>query len=897
MKISLVLSIRLLVFVVGCACPQEPSEPEPAPPPAPAPAPLPPPAPVPPSAPSPAPIPTPGENYALELAQKFCPVVYLNGEAEAVENFEPDPVQIMVDLSLLRDVTDPAFEKEPSIPDLRQWSRSDYYLDVAKAGPEPQAIEQYKAMYDANKVRYPPTVYARVKKSTSETVVQYWLFYYLNDWRNIHEGDWELVQLHFPTGTARQLLEGNAMPDFAAYSQHQAGQRMSWTEMLGKGLISGTHPSVYVAKGSHANYFTPGQFWSGLDFDDTGLESWRIIFPEQLEVVLLPETVGEGLEWLDFQGYWGEYLGLSVSVLGLSFGQRGPFGPRWGEDGNPGKKWQQPEAWGSGLAEYPQPFWMSLLPIPGDLSKLAVFSIFSPALIHVYDSAGRHVGIDDKGVLRTEIPGAIYIHPAGTGYKTIVIPNADVAHEYTLEVTGTGVGTAELKAIVPDAALKAKHYLNYTNIPITRTTTARVQIKPELLVAPERPALSVNVRESALKLEVDSDGDGLFELEGAPGNFEKTKINKFDIWWQQYREPFHLNSSTYPAFYRGAWASRIDEARSYLVNADKLRQAGVDTIMLGVDIVFDPDTSVPKSLGDDAFIFYLQALKKAGFRIILVPNPMHPNLDMGEGYEWDEPDPAAAYYRSPELIRKFNTVTTKWAKIAEQYQADGFAPLNEPYKLVWEYDAAGKWLHEILPKIKALYQGTVIAIDTMYDLEPGINIPYPYDYSGYDLVLGGPPAGSKDAKSWEAMTQAYINKGIEYVRQYKLKGFGLYEWGGYTGEVWYEDAQLEIFDRILSEEQARQILEAGIRQADGRVIASFPRISIGWVDFDTPAFESLAEWYNSMGGPIKPVDDRRWSYQELIAIEKSLAGDDYQDIFQIEPEPVSELEKTLGDRQ
>ena len=894
MKISLALTIVLLIFTIGCACPQAPPEPEPVPTPAPAPAPLPSPAPAPSPAPSPAPAPAPQppENHALRLANKFCPVIHLNNEAEAGENFEPDPIQVLIDLSLLRDVTDPAFVQKPSILNLRHWSQSDYYLDVAELGPEPNDIEQYKAIYDENKTRYPPTIYARVKESASETVLQYWLFYYLNDWRNIHEGDWELVQLHFPGGTAEQLLDSKAVPEFAAYSQHQGGQRMSWKEMLDRELVSGTHPFVYAARGSHANYFTPGQYWSGLDFDDTGLDSWRVITPEQLEIVLMPETADEGSEWLDFKGYWGEYLGFSISVLGLSFGQHGPFGPRWHEGGALSKKWEQPAAWGAELAEYPQPFWVSLIPIPGDLSKLAIFSIFSPAQIHVYDATGRHVGVDEEGVLETEIPDSIYIHPAGTGYKTIVIPDADASQEYTLKVTGTDTGSAEIKAVVPDATLDAKHYLKYSNVPITPVTTARVQIRPELMAAPERMALGRSVRESTIKLEVDTDGDGIFELESSPGNFEETMIDKFSLWWQEYREPFKLDSSRYSPFYRGAWASRIDEARSYLVNTDKLRQAGVDTVMLGIDVVFDPDDGEPKSLGDDVFIFYLQALKNAGFRVILVPNPMHPNLDMGKGYEWDEPDPSTAYRRSVDLIRKFNAVMIKWAQIAEKYQAEGFAPLNEPCKLVWKYEDAGQWLQEISPEIREAYSGTVIALDTMYDLGQGISIPYPYNYSGYDFVIGGPPAGRQDVKNWEEMVRVYINKGNEYVRQYNLDGFGLYEWGGYTSGVWYEDVQMEKFDQILSEKQASEILEAAIRQSSGRVIASFPRISTGWVDFDTPAFESLAKWYNSLASSIKPVDDRQWSYQELIAIEKKLAGADYQHIFKIETELTSEVEET-----
>ena len=305
--------------------------------------------------------------------------------------------------------------------------------------------------------------------------------------------------------------------------------------------------------------------------------------------------------------------------------------------------------------------------------------------------------------------------------------------------------------------------------------------------------------------------------------------------------------------------------------------------MLGVDIVFDPESSEPKSLGDDAFIFYLQAFKEAGFRVIIMPNPMHPNLDMGKGYEWEEVDPKAAYHRSYELLKKFDAVVIKWAKIAEEYKADGFAPLNEPYKLVRDYNDASRWLQEILPEIKKVYTGKVMAVDTMHDIGPGRSIPYPYDYSGYDIILGGPPAGRKDIADWEKMIKVYIDKGVEYTEQYNLEGFGLYEWGAYTGGVWYEDGLADA-GQVLTQEQAEKITVAGIRQSKEKVIASFSRISTGWIDFDTLAFKALAEWYLSIANPVEPLDDKKWTYEELIGIEKRLAGDDYEDIFQIEGE-------------
>jgi len=516
-SITVIIAVCLLLFLAGCACPAAKPAPAPGPVPGPEPAPT----------PGPAPAPPPGSEEALQLARKFCPVINLNGEPDDEENFQPDAVQLMVDLSLLRDLADPAFTEKPTIPDLLRWFRSDYYLDIANLDPKSHTIAEYKDAYEAIEGNYMPTLYARVTQDEDYTILQYWLFYYLNDWRNVHEGDWEMVQLHFPRLTPAELLKSGEMPVFAAYSQHQTGQRMAWGSMEEQGFVSGTHPVVYVARGSHANYFAPGQFWSGLDFDDTGLSSWRTISPEQFDVVLLTEAEDGGVEWLDFQGYWGEYIGFSISVMGLKFGQRGPFGPEWGEAGSKSKKWQRPAEWAAGLSEYPKPFWTSFLSIPGDWFKLAVFSLFSPADVHVYDSLGRHVGLDEQGNLEIAIPGAIYVTPEGTDYKTILIPGADVTDEYTVFVQGTDSGTMDLKAQVPDTQNRVRRFLQYVDVPITPRTAARASIKPELprMMMPEvavaRPA---NVRDEITVLEIDSDGDGAFEIESRPGSFETQKV-------------------------------------------------------------------------------------------------------------------------------------------------------------------------------------------------------------------------------------------------------------------------------------------------------------------------------------------------------------------------------------
>src|SRR5713101_5083793 len=89
--------------------------------------------------------------------------------------------------------------------------------------------------------------YAHISSLGSSTVVQYWLFYsYNNGQLNDHQSDLEVVEV---------FLDGQGTPTQALYSQHLAGETASWSDVE----TQGGHPVVYVALGSHANYFRPYQ--------------------------------------------------------------------------------------------------------------------------------------------------------------------------------------------------------------------------------------------------------------------------------------------------------------------------------------------------------------------------------------------------------------------------------------------------------------------------------------------------------------------------------------------------------------------------------------------------------------------------------------------------------------
>ena len=92
-----------------------------------------------------------------------------------------------------------------------------------------------------------------------------------NDWNNLHEGDWEMIQLNFDAADAAQAL--NQDPVAVGYSSHEGAERAAWGDEKLE-VVGRTHPVVYPAAGSHANKFTEALYIgssadAGVGCDDT----------------------------------------------------------------------------------------------------------------------------------------------------------------------------------------------------------------------------------------------------------------------------------------------------------------------------------------------------------------------------------------------------------------------------------------------------------------------------------------------------------------------------------------------------------------------------------------------------------------------------------------------------
>ena len=120
----------------------------------------------------------------------------------------------------------------------------------------------------------PAVTYAHIAREPDHSgfVLQYWFFWYFNQFNDLHEGDWEGMQLSFEaeTTTAARWTKNRAKS--SSSSTPAASAPAGKTRKVQK---EGTHPIVYPAAGSHATFYDSavyvenGQHGSGVGCDNT----------------------------------------------------------------------------------------------------------------------------------------------------------------------------------------------------------------------------------------------------------------------------------------------------------------------------------------------------------------------------------------------------------------------------------------------------------------------------------------------------------------------------------------------------------------------------------------------------------------------------------------------------
>ncbi len=271
------------------------------------------------------------------LAEKYAPVVRIVEQAQTCgygERYGPIDVDLLFDEPTVAlrgpwNVSD-LVKIGPAAADLDD--RFEYHLDFPGSTLEPGC--DYERWTQRLVEGSDPAVYAHIATEPArpgELALQYWLFYTYNEFNNLHEGDWEMIQLNFEAADARAALDEE--PVAVGYSSHEGAERADWGEDKLE-LVEGTHPVVYPGAGSHANKYTEALYIgssaeAGVGCDDTRGPHLEL----RPDVKTISSDAGAAVAafpWLAFEGRWGE---LQPAFF------NGPTGP------NLKSQWTAPISW------------------------------------------------------------------------------------------------------------------------------------------------------------------------------------------------------------------------------------------------------------------------------------------------------------------------------------------------------------------------------------------------------------------------------------------------------------------------------------------------------------------------------------------------------------------------
>lgn len=238
--------------------------------------------------------------------------------------------------------------------------------------------------------------HGRALRQDGWLVLQYWLFYPFNDWRsgffgaNDHEADWEKVFVFLS-----ESGDSEVHPEWVAYASHNYtgdNLRRRWDDPELEKV--GEHPVLFVAAGSHASYFAPGEYLTELKLPlprrlarmtDSIRSFWRKTLrqysggvngpqPEDetsyFNIPFVDYARGDGLSigpggekqwdpprlmqdpapaWVSgYRGLWGLYARDPFE------GEDAPAGPMYNRDKSVSRTWYDPVGW-AGLDKVPPP--------------------------------------------------------------------------------------------------------------------------------------------------------------------------------------------------------------------------------------------------------------------------------------------------------------------------------------------------------------------------------------------------------------------------------------------------------------------------------------------------------------------------------------------------------------
>jgi hypothetical protein len=255
---------------------------------------------------------------AQRLIEAYTPRLMVREKTEICdtdgEQYEATTVDTVLENPAVRlteaneDGEETTLKRGPSVADIAKLGDG-YHLNIP-GDPLGDTCEYAKDFAKLKREGKAPAVtYAHIAREAGRSglAVQYWFFWYFNQFNDLHEGDWEGMQVVFEASDPQQALEEG--PSEVGLFQHGGGEKAKWTD--GKLEKEGTHPVVYPAAGSHATFYEAaiyvenGRKGSGVGCDDTTAPLRRL----EVTPIQVPTHPGPNspFAWLNYEGRWGQF--------------------------------------------------------------------------------------------------------------------------------------------------------------------------------------------------------------------------------------------------------------------------------------------------------------------------------------------------------------------------------------------------------------------------------------------------------------------------------------------------------------------------------------------------------------------------------------------------------------
>jgi hypothetical protein len=428
------------------------------------------------------------------LLRKYAPVLYFHPE-EKVYPWGINSMLVNADLKMLRN------ERKASLPlhpeNLSSNSSGKLYLDLRKIVPYYDAANTPN-IFNQTFGNFPFKVYGRrldPQNNTTHIVLQYWLFYPFNHWHNDHEGDWELIQIRYSKDSHE--------PDQLTTSHHHSGSVVPWENVI---KVKQTHPKIFIAKGGHGNWPTPGnhavgKIWRMVGiFRDKTSENGLVLYPgdvlnsvskKKRKYILEDISNLSQSSWPHWSGRWGD-------VKVLFWGSKGPESP------GIQYKWKHPIKWGNKPAK--SSFWIYF---------------GSPGVLHIYDSYDNHVGLTKKGpknIMEGNIPGTYFYVPSSD-----TVPQdcawINTSEDLRFEIKATRSGNFHFSfdfdpGSIGQGGEKIAISVMYNDIKIAKGGIARINV----------PSEKLSKRIEAILTEAPME-----KKESRQGDFESTELESTEL--------------------------------------------------------------------------------------------------------------------------------------------------------------------------------------------------------------------------------------------------------------------------------------------------------------------------------------------------------------------------------